>query len=286
MGLNINGSRFLLAEKKRGLSLGRLLTLGRQEVYMADHDYTGMLKELGHERTVPTYADDFFQGLGAASLEVMDASPYEGAEVIHDLNEPIGPELHAGFDTVIDGGTLEHVFHFPNSIRTCMELVKPGGHLILMTPWHNYSGHGFYQFSPELFYNILSPANGYVIERMLMVSEGYWYGIRNPSEIQRRIEVSTADSIDLYIIAKRTGSGKIFQSWPQQSDYSAAWKQGSYGQVSQGSSKTLKDEITGRLPFLENLQSKWRRLKARRLLSPAKNPGMVRLCRSHEIPCG
>jgi hypothetical protein len=285
MGLNINGARFLLAEKKRGLALGRLLTLGRQEVYMGDRDYNRILNELGRSRTIPTYGDDFFQGLGAGSLEVMDASPYEGADVIHDLNEPIGPELHSRFDTVIDGGTLEHVFHFPNSIRTCMELVKTGGHLILMTPWHNYSGHGFYQFSPELFYNILSPANGYVMERMLMVSEGYWYGIRNPSEIQRRIEVSTADSIDLYIIAKRTGSGSIFQTWPQQSDYSAAWKQGSYGHSSKKASRTFKDEITSRSPFLESLQSKWRRHKAGRLLSPAKNPGMIRLCRSHEIPC-
>jgi len=251
---------------------------------MSDHDYTKILKELGHKKTVSTYADNFFEGLGASSLEVMDASDYEGADVIHDLNEPIGPELRSSYDTVIDGGTLEHVFHFPNSIRTCMELVKPGGHLILMTPWHNYSGHGFYQFSPELFYSILSPANGYIIERMLMVSQGYWYSIRNPSEIQRRIEVSTAESIDLYIIAKRTGSEEIFKAWPQQSDYSAAWKQGSYGQANHSPSKMLKEKLTGQFPVLETLQSKWRRFKARRLLSPAKNPGMARLCRSHEIP--
>jgi hypothetical protein len=53
MGLDINGSRFLLAEKERGLALGRLLALGRQEVYMGGRDYNRILNELGRSRSVP-----------------------------------------------------------------------------------------------------------------------------------------------------------------------------------------------------------------------------------------
>lgn len=252
---------------------------------MPEYEYTRILKELGCEKTTEKFGDDFFLGLGAESLDVMDASNYEGARIIHDLNEPINPDLYASFDTVLDGGTLEHVFHFPNSIRSCMELVKPGGHLILMTPWHNYSGHGFYQFSPELFYNILSPDNGYIIESMMIVSDGYWYGIKNPAEVRSRIEISTTDSVDLYIIAKRTNSEKIFRTWPQQSDYSAAWSQGSYGKSNQDTVKTFKDTMIGYFPALGRVQAKWRQFKARRLMCPARNPGMVRICRSHDIPC-
>jgi SAM-dependent methyltransferase len=284
MGLDINGSRFLLAEKKRGLALGRLLTLGRQEIFMTSSEYSAILNELGVTQTEETYGDDFFHGLGASILEIMDASGYEGAALIHDLNIPIGPEHHSSFDTVIDGGTLEHVFHFPNSIKNCMDLVKPGGNLILMTPWHNYSGHGFYQFSPELFYNILSPANGYIVERMLIVSKGYWYEVRNPSDIKRRIQIASPDAIDLFIRAKRTGSERIFQTWPQQSDYSAAWEQGSYDTSSNPTSGTLKSKLVDRIAILQRLQQKWRRLKLQRSLSPSSNPGMVRLCRSQEIP--
>ena len=284
MGLDINGSRFLLAERKRGLQLGRLLTLGRQEFFMADRDYAAILTELGVKQTDMTYADDFFHGLEASTLEIMDASGYEGAALIHDLNLPIGHEHHSSFDTVIDGGTLEHVFHFPNAIKSCMELVKPGGHLILMTPWHNYSGHGFYQFSPELFYNILSPANGYVVERMLIVSGGYWYEVLNPSDIKRRIQISSSNSIDLFIRAKRTGSESIFRTWPQQSDYSVAWEQGSYDTSRNDTSGTFKSKAVDKIEILQRLQERWRRYKIQRSFSPPRNPGMVRLCSSREIP--
>jgi hypothetical protein len=284
MGLDINNSKFLIAEKKRGLSLGRTLTLGRQEVYMTPHEYTTILENLGVKQTEKIYGDDFFRGLGVDKLSIMDASNYEGAEVIHDLNTPIGTELRSSFDTVIDGGTLEHVFHFPNSIKNCMELVKLGGHLILMTPWHNHSGHGFYQFSPELFYNILCPTNGYTIERMLIVTEGYWYSIRNPADIKRRVELSTNDPIDIYVLAKRINSNEIFEKWPQQSDYSDAWKQGSYGDTNSKASESLKTNLVNKLPFLQELQSRWRRLKSRRAISPSKNPGLVKICKSREIP--
>jgi 2-polyprenyl-3-methyl-5-hydroxy-6-metoxy-1,4-benzoquinol methylase len=57
---------------------------------------------------------------------------------------------------VFDGGTLEHIFDYPTAIKNCMKMVKPGGHLLLTTPANNWFGHGFYQFSPELFYSFVS----------------------------------------------------------------------------------------------------------------------------------
>lgn len=284
MGLNINGARFLLAEKKRGISLGRLLTLGRQEVYMTNREYDHVLKEVNVKKNIETFGDDFFLGLGASSLEIMDASDYEGADIIHDLNEPISADLTSRYDTVIDGGTLEHVFHFPNSIRTCMELVKPGGQLILITPWHNYPGHGFYQFSPELFYSILSSQNGYNIERMMIVSDGHWYEIRNPSEIKQRIEISCNAPIDLHISAKRIGSGEIFAIWPQQSDYSVAWKEGSYGVKKQAGLETFKERLVNSVPIISHLQKVWRSYKRNKKISPSNNTGMIKRNPSNEIP--
>jgi hypothetical protein len=43
----------------------------------------------------------------------MDASAYQKAEFVHDLNRPVRPALHAKFDTVFDGGTIEHIFDIP-----------------------------------------------------------------------------------------------------------------------------------------------------------------------------
>jgi len=118
------------------------------------------------------WADGLFRHLGAKELVSIDASGWEGATVVHDLNRPVPPDLLDRFTVVIDSGTLEHVFDFPTAIRNCMQMVRVGGHLLLMTPSNNEAGHGFYQFSPELLFRALSPAYGYSVVEMLLLEPG------------------------------------------------------------------------------------------------------------------
>jgi len=264
--------------------MGKTLTLGHQRICMSKEEYSGFLEPLGVSQQEQIYADDFFIGLGADPLKVMDASAYEGAEILHDLNNPVAQDLKSTYDTVIDIGTLEHVFNYPVAIRTCMELVKPGGNLILITPFHNLSGHGLYQFSPELFYRVLSPDNGYQIERMMIVADGYWYVIRNPSEIKSRIEIHSRDVIELFIHAKRISEQPIFTTWPQQSDYSAAWERGSYAGFENIRPSSLKGRIANRIPFIRYLQERWNNYQFRRSLIPSRNPGMIKVCKNDKIP--
>ena len=89
----------------------------------------------------------------------MDFSAYEGAAILHDLNEPVGDELKEKFTFVLDGGTLEHIFNFPVAITGAMEMVAVGGHLAIVTGGNNFFGHGFYQFSPELFFRAFNLEN-------------------------------------------------------------------------------------------------------------------------------
>jgi len=78
---------------------------------------------------------------------------------------------------VIDGGTLEHVFNFPVAIKNAMQMVRAGGRLSLSPPANNYFGHGFYQFSPELFYRVLSAEKRVPLERMIaLVDDGDFPG--------------------------------------------------------------------------------------------------------------
>ena len=65
------------------------------------------------------------------------------------MNTPIYGSLKNRFSALLDAGTIEHVFNFPQAIRNCMEMVKVGGHFIQVTVANNFIGHGFYQFSPE-----------------------------------------------------------------------------------------------------------------------------------------
>jgi hypothetical protein len=148
-----------------------------------------------------------------------------------------------------------------------MEMVKPGGHLIVITPMNNYAGHGFYQFSPELFYSALCAENGYAVEQMLIVQSGRWYAVANPSEVRSRIELISREPTPLFVTAKRTASQPIFERWPQQSDYSAQWATGRAGQVSPPAESRLKARLVKNSAALQALQWRWRAYKSRRLAS-------------------
>jgi hypothetical protein len=229
--------------------------------------YQSHLKALGVKQGQPDYADDFFRGLGATSIDFMDASNYEGANVVHDLNQPILKHLAEAYDCVFDGGALEHVFNFPTALKNCMEMVRPGGHLIIITTWNNYAGHGFYQFSPELFYSALSVENGYTVEQMLVVQRNRWYAVANPSSIGSRVELINREPTLLFLSAKRTGSQPIFSSWPQQSDYSALWSPGKAPRIPPPSSPGMKVALLKKSAALQSLQKRWQARKHRKFCS-------------------
>ena len=133
MGLDINGTKFLLYARARGVSFAETAMIGRQELLVDRRDLETNLRQVGLDITseqiekmftgTPPYAESFFEALGAKEIVSIDASAYEGATVIHDLNEPIPDELKGRFSAVLDGGTLEHIFNFPAAIRNCMEMV-------------------------------------------------------------------------------------------------------------------------------------------------------------------
>jgi hypothetical protein len=108
-----------------------------------------------------------------------------------------------------------------------MEMVKVGGRLILHTIANNWMGHGFYQFSPELFFRALSAENGFVMERQVahvVGPYGRWFAVADPEEIRSRVEAITFVPLHLLVQARRTTVVPIFAKIPQQSDYSQRWE--------------------------------------------------------------
>ena len=75
-------------------------------------------KSWEHDVNTPLTAKRYFTWLGFASCLSLDYSDYEGAEIIHNLNEPdLAKEHHAIADLIVDAGTIEHVFHLPPSLH-------------------------------------------------------------------------------------------------------------------------------------------------------------------------
>lgn len=221
----------LYARKRLGADFSRTLTLGRQELHMK----VDALRELATAQGIGTeeqlrkldrskgYAEPFLELLGAQRIESIDASDYEQATIIHDLNEPAPASLHGRFTCVVDGGTIEHVFNFPNAIRSCMDMLEVGGHYIGITPANNHLGHGFYQFSPELYYRLFSAENGFEVRAMLVRSATHWYEVADPKALRERTELVNAVPVTLMVVARKNEQVNAFHT-PQQSDYVSAWR--------------------------------------------------------------
>jgi hypothetical protein len=237
MGLDVQGIKFLLAARRSGVRFDRTAMIGRQELFIDPVTLHRLLRRSGladspaeTERLLTEasgYAEPLFRHLGAQQISSVDASHYEQASLVHDMNNPIPESLKSAFSAVVDAGTLEHVFNFPVALKNCMEMVQEGGHLLLMTPANNFMGHGFYQFSPELFFRVLSADNGYEVVRAIVCetsSDAPWYEVVDPALAGRRVEMLSSAPIYLLIQARRVRKVPIFEAAPQQSDYTVRWQ--------------------------------------------------------------
>ena len=266
MGIDIFSAKFLLSEKRRGVRWSRTLTLGHQALYMEDNEYRALTESIGIPCRNTKYADDLFRGLGATALDVLDASDYEGANILHDLNLPMDAHLHGAYDCVFDGGALEHVFNFPTALKNCLEMVKPTGHFIAIAPASAYCGHGFYQFSPELFYSALSAENGFLVERILTVYHNQWYSVRSPSEVQARIGLVTREPTLLFVSARRVEQKSVFSRWPQESNYLRSWNANNHISAPL-KHPSAKEFFVGFSPLFREVRKRWRNYKLRRQCS-------------------
>ena len=227
MGFEINAAALLLKMRRDGVEFGRVLTLGHQHLHLEPAVYRRVLTRLSQPLAieVPQFADSIFTAMGAAQVEALDASTYEGATRVHDLNEPIPVGWHEQFDLVFDGGTLEHVFNVATALKNCMQMVKPHGRFVSITLPNNWCGHGFYQFSPELFFRALSPENGFSVVEIYFadVDGGQFYRVRDPAVVRERIQLWTSEPVFLLVHARRDAVRDVFATAPQQSDYLADW---------------------------------------------------------------
>ena len=225
MGIDAHALHCLEYAKQFG-DFGRTLTLGRQNIYLK----TGLLeRKFGHglEWKNETYCENLLTGFfGATTVDSVDRSNYEHASVIFDMNEPL-PAGFPEYDTVIDFGTSEHVFNISQALNNIIALCREGGQILHVSPANNFCGHGFWQFSPELFFSLYSEQNGFRDTEIFVASRkrtGTWYKVKKPRPGQR-VPLGSRDK--LYVICRTVlaerHTGRALDV--QQSDYVAHWEQ-------------------------------------------------------------
>lgn len=234
MGINVNDCSLLFHSKKLGVSYKETLMLGRLNLFVPRESLIKIInkyktneKDIGDVKFPDEYSEPLFEILGADKIDSIDFSGYENANVIHDLNTPIPEHLKNKYSAVIDGGTIEHIFNFPVAIKNCMNMLKVGGHYIGISPANNAMGHGFYQFSPELYYRVFNEENGFIIKKMLISidvdNETRWYEVADPKTVHSRVMLVNNFPISLMFIAEKIAEKNVFETTPQQLDYTNTW---------------------------------------------------------------
>lgn len=217
MGIDAHALHLLTHAHRKYGAFGRVVTLGRQAIHLGPAD----TRQWSNPRDV--YCETLLsQHFGASTVDSIDNSSYEQASLVADMNHPVPASLVGAFDTVIDFGCLEHIFDVAQSIRNVADMCSPGGRILHLLPANGFCGHGFYQFSPELFFSSYSPKNGYQDTELYfadLLDSRHWYRITAPANGER-INIRSSHEIYLVVLARHMASRS---NVVQQSDYEYAW---------------------------------------------------------------
>lgn len=149
---------------------GTVLLIGRQTTYFTPDDLLARLREHGHHPDPAAIEIDkstinrlaaygtselvtdrsIFHSLGIDNVLALDVSDYEGAEILHNLNEPLPDHLKGITDFVIDGSTLDNTFNPALTLRNYAELLRPNGRFIAVNSYGVYETA--YAIMPPMWY--------------------------------------------------------------------------------------------------------------------------------------
>lgn len=257
MGLDANATRLLFYGRKAGVDFSQTAMIGRQNVFLSKSQLRYLAADFGislsSTQIVATvdrghgypFAEPLLDCLGAEQIDSFDNSAYEGATVVHDFNQPLPSQYDERYSVVIDSGSLEHVFNFPVAIANCMRMLRIGGHFLSITPANNQFGHGFYQFSAELFFSVFNEPNGFHVMRMFVSEAGpdkQWYSVAAPAMVGQRVELCNDRPTVLMTIAQKIDTKPVFAAVPQQSDYAAAWNRANDAEPTKGRVRSMVPE--------------------------------------------
>ena len=157
----------MLHSTTHDFSRSHLVTIGKQGICFSVDELKAWAQQLNftlNESQLNNAAEanrcltdiEFFKSLGFRAVDSMDCSDYEGASIICNLNVDIPDELHDKFDIIYDGGSTEHMFNVPKAFENYNKMLKVGGLVIHSLPSTGCLDHGFYMFSPTLFFDYYS----------------------------------------------------------------------------------------------------------------------------------
>lgn len=152
-------------------------------------------------------------------LDVYDIVKERGCEILCDLNVPFPMDtlpnlIYAGYDIVLDVGTVEHCFNIGQAMQSMAGMVKPGGTIIHENP-HLMANHGFYNLNPTFFHDFYKDNGFELIECCLASKDGHKINVPHT----QRFKFIGAE-INIFAMAKRVAIQPFVM--PTQTKYRSA----------------------------------------------------------------
>jgi SAM-dependent methyltransferase len=267
MGINLHAFNYLRKISKE-TEFKKTLTIGRQKISADKY----LVNKIVNDNTINSkYIDQYLiKHFKSSSVDVLDVNDYEEANIIHNLNENIPENLEEKFDTIIDGGSLEHVFDIKTSLINLKKMCKPGGIIIHISPTNNFCGHGFYQFSPNLFHTFYGEDQGFKNTEIILckVYDSYhWYKIKRENyNKNKRIDIITDE--ETFVFCSAIKDNLIKYDSVQQSDYSQEFynnekklAQSNKNIVKINKFRIIKLKIANRFPLIKKIYNYFRKLR-------------------------
>ena len=227
MGIEIHTLNFLRYSLKRSGRFGKTATIGRQQILLRKIDIKKILN-LPQEVDYGIYCEKLLQdNFESVKIDSYDYSDYEDATYTHDMNKHLPSNLvntEHQYDTIIDFGSLEHIFNLPQAFENLSTMCSNGGVILHALPANNWCGHGFWQFSPELFYSLYSEANGYADTEVFfsdLTDNKHWYKVKKPENGIRRVFENCSE---VYALVRTKKVRNFSHDDVQQSDFIRIWK--------------------------------------------------------------
>jgi SAM-dependent methyltransferase len=273
MGIDTHALNFLTFVSRKQF-LGSVATIGRQHLMVSRFS-----------AVFGSFCEDFLcKKLGATRVESYDFSGFEGATHLVDMNLPlVSPKQ---YDTVIDCGCTEHIFNVAQALKNISGLCAPTGQIVHVLPANNFCGHGFWQFSPQLFFSLYSKENGYGGTEVFLADlrkPREWFQVKPPTDGQR---VDVISSSPLYVMCRTQKTVDACHYSVQQADYMHAWaNRGAIHEDSPGFMRRAKSIIKrnrASLGLALALREKARAV-ARDVINPSKLSTRNRYLKKHEV---
>jgi len=240
-----------LKRKYPGLFQKKTLTISQQAVYADEKQVKNILLKnnikikkidpsFDKKNKIPDWfntkydkninAQYLFSLFGSDQVFSSDSSKYENSDLVIDLNNRVNNKLINKFDNIVDIGTLEHVFDTCSALENYIRMLKKGGYLLIAVPCSNMIDHGFYTFSPTLFYDYFICNNFKVLSSYLRESSPFIYEYRSKIHSYKKLGLEipfiSDRAVEFIILAKKIKNIKKVKK-PIQSVYlnKKGWKE-------------------------------------------------------------